>query len=264
MEPFDPIIPSFMEKTALKNTGNTYSQVFTVQGVISNIYPPSHPLNKSKSQYEYVVSAIGETSSFLPVHCILSDKFGGNDDFEVFTLGINQRVTVQCVLGNPESGIIIGGMKNTVGAYPETRGHHWMWRFNKITRGVDKSETYSIKHDNGTEIRVEKSRIVVTDNASNEIIVDKANAKITVTDGKGESIELDQKKNTITINAKDANINVKGNLKAKVSKDATIDAKNIKLNGSKGMVVTAGPGGTWPNDLITGVPIKGLKNVRAG
>jgi len=263
-ETFFPVIPSFMSQTSLKNSGYTYSQVYTVQGVVSAIYPPSDPLNKSKAQYEYLVDAVGETNSHLPLHCILSDRFGGNDDYEVFSLRINQRVTVQCVLGNPESAIIIGGMLNTGVSYPEDRGHHWISRFNKITRNIDKSETYSVKHDDGTEIRVEKAKVVIRDGAKNEITIDKAAAKITISDGAGESIEIDQKTKKITVNAKDMQLNIKGNLTAKVTGDADIKAKTIKLNGSKGTVVTSGVLGTYKRDYITGIPIRGVKNVKAG
>jgi hypothetical protein len=230
-------------------------------GVVQEIYPPSHKSNKSKTQYEYLVAAASTQNSHQHVHCILQDKFGGINDFETYTLKTGQRVVVQCIQGYTENGIILGGIKNFTKVTDESLGHHWTNRFNKITSGVTKDDVHYIKHDDGNEIRIEPTKIKITDGEKLEVTIDKANKNITISDGSGESIVIDQKSKKITIKAKDLNLEVKGNLKAKVSGDCDVKAKNIKLNGSGGKVVTTK---TWPVDPVTGIKVRGVGSVKSG
>jgi hypothetical protein len=263
LEPFKPIVASSITNP-WKHQGDPqlYSKPYTMFGVVQDVYPPSHALNRTRNQYEYLVSVSGERGTYIPIHCVLNDAFGGNNDFEVYTLKKNQQVIIQCLSGSPTSGVIMGGIRNKSETTDVGLGHHWMRRFNKITESITKDDTHYVKHDDGNEIRVEKDQIIVTDNAQNSITVDKKNKKIIITDGSGEAITIDKSAGTITIQTKkDLNLNVNGNLNATVKKTAKIKAKNITLNGSKGKVVTTG---THPVDYVTGIPIKGVKNVKAG
>jgi hypothetical protein len=263
LEPFKPVVASSIAAPWQKQSDpQLHSKTQLFFGTIQAIYPPNHQLNRTKNQYEYLVSTSGDLGTYLPIHCVLSDMFGGNNDFQIFTLRQNQQVLVQCLNGSLTSGIIIGGSRNQTAVTDVNLGHHWMRRFNKITNSVTKEDTYYVKHDEGNEIRVEKDRIHITDNAQNSITLDKKNKKIIITDGSGETITIDKNKGTITVQTKkDLNLEVKGSLNATVKKNAKIKAKSIQLNGGGGKVVTTK---TWKRDLVTGVPFRGVKNVKAG
>lgn len=261
--PFVPVTPNSLVSSWNYKNSQLYSERFTLLGTVQEVLPPSNPKNRSKVQYEYIVAAVGELNSHKSLHCILRDHYGGINDFETFTLKMGQRVTVSCVQGNPDSSVIIGGVQNTTTATPEVLGHFWMNRFNNITRSVTSASEYYIKNDSGTSVSVQTDQIVINDANANQIVVNQAAKNITITDSKGESIVIDQAANTITINAKTLNVNVSGDMAAKVSGKATIDATNINLNGEGGMVVTNGPN-SYSHDYITGIPIIGVPNLKAG
>jgi len=257
---FRPITPSSIS-SAKEYNNFLYSERFMTLGVVSNVLPPSHKENRTKTQYEYLVTVTAELNSHRVLRCILYDGFGGINDYSTFTLKTGQRVAVLCVQGNPDSGLIISCIQNTKTATSEALGHHLISRFNNITSSITKDNVHYVKHDDGNEIRIEPTKIIAKDGAGNQITIDKAAKKIIITDGSGDTITIDKNSKKITIQAKDLNLEVKGNLKANVKGKADIKAKTINLNGSSGKVVTTK---THKVDFVTGIPIKGVGKVKAG
>jgi hypothetical protein len=257
-----PVDRSLAMATSL-NHSMLHSQPFTMMGIVTAVYPPSSPENRSKNQYEYQVKAVGIQKSHTTLHCVVNDRFGGNNDYERYTLRLNQRVLVSCLVGNPNEGVIIGGIKNRLEKDSVDLGHHWIRRFNQITESITKDNVHYIKHDSGNEISIEPNKIIIKDGSGQEILVDKKNKKITITNG-SDVITIDKNKNTIQMNAKDLKVDLKGNLNMNVSGTANIKAKNINFNGGKAGIVTGGPNGSHPVDFVTGAPIKTVRNIKAG
>lgn len=260
-EPFQSITPSSISKSWANPKPSLNQEKYLMLGVVKEVIPPSSSKSRTKTQYEYIVAAVGELNTHKQVHCLLKDHFGGINDFETFTLKTGFRCAVECVQGNPDSGVILGGISNRSVKVDEALGHHWMARFNKITRSITSKDEFYVKHDNGNEMRVEPGQIILQDSTGIKIQVDKTGKKIVITDGSGESITIDKNAKKITVEAKDLNLELKGNLKANVKGNVDVKAKTINLNGSSGKVVTTL---THPVDFVTGIPIKGVGKVKAG
>jgi hypothetical protein len=288
LTPHSYVEPSSFYFADRNDHGNMYALKETYAGYVQEVYPPSHAKNISKIQYEYSVEAVGKQNSYMLFHCIVSDKFGNTNDYEMYTLKKGQKVVVAPVLGSATSGVIVGGLRNFAAFKEEGKGHHWIRRFNKITNMVSEKSEYTIKHDDGTEIKLEKDKITLTDGGTNKVTIDKTGKKITIEDGAGEKIIFDQSAKKLTIEAKDMTLTLKGDLKADVTgkadiavkKAVTLEAKGkvqiksavkveikglqIDLGEGTAPIVTGGPNGTHPVDFITGAPILGLPLIKAG
>lgn len=263
---FRPVSPSSLKASWHYDNSRLYKETFTMMGVVSQVLPPSDPQNRSKTQYEYIVAAVGELNTHKNIHCIWKDKFGGLNDYELYILQTGQRVVVECILGYTDNGIITGGVKNNANVLDESLGHYWQWRVNNITQGVTQDSSFSITQDAGTGLTIDEDMAQFTDgDPSNplQITVDKTGNNITITDSNGESIVIDRAAKSITITANDLNLTVNGDLTAQVSGDASINADTIKLNGEEGEVLTNGPS-SHPVDFVTGIPIMGVMSVKAG
>lgn len=255
------VMPSSIAQALMNNHGNMYKEVHLFVGLVQDVYPPGHPRNRTNIQYEYLVAAIGKLQTHHPIHCIVKDKFGSNNDFEIYTLRKNQKVLVQCILGFNENGVIMGAVKNNLEPMTSDLGHFWKRRFNNITNTIDKDSTYSIKNDNGPEMDVMNDMLVIKDGDGGTITINKSDKTLSIDDGAGESLVLDRKNKKLTINANLMNIVVNGDASIKASGDCSVDAANIKLNGGLGPILTEV---TYPFDPITGIPTTGMKNVRGG
>lgn len=256
--PFTPVLPSSLEED--KSTNSSREQ-FTMIGVVAEVYPPTDARNKSKNQYEYLVNCTGKLNTYKPVQCILRDKFGGGNDFETYTLRLGQRVVVECMLGSPEDGIIIGGVRNLTQQFNDVaNGHFWMRRFSKITNNIDKDSTYSVKHDDGNEVRVEEKKIKLTDGEKMVITIDKEAKKITITDGE-DTLVFDQSAKTVDLKAGKLTVNIDGEATVKAGGKVKVDGSKIELNGGGGAVLTEK---TQTYCWVSGIPFKGQKNVVAG
>lgn len=260
-EPHEYVMPSSIAEALMNTHGNMYNEKDTFVGLIQDVYPPKHPRNRTGIQYEYLVAAIGKLQTHHPIHCVVRDKFGSNNDFEIFTLRKNQKVLVSCILGFNENGVIMGAVKNNSEPMTADLGHFWKRRFNNITNSIDKDSTYSIKNDSGTEVDVKNDMVILSDGSGGKVTVDRTSKTVTIEDGAGESIVLDRGSNTITVTGKTLNININGTASIKASGDCSVDAANIKLNGGLGPILSEV---TYPFDPITGIPTTGIKTVRGG
>src|SRR5271170_5501323 len=90
LEPHAHVVPAAIATSNLNDHSQLYAQNMTLTGIVQDIYPPAHPRNRTKIQYEYLVAGIGKLQTHNPMHCYIRDKFGGFNDFEVFTLKKNQ------------------------------------------------------------------------------------------------------------------------------------------------------------------------------
>jgi hypothetical protein len=173
-------------------------------GTVHTAIPPTDSRNYAKTQYEYVVGctdALFSTTIFN--HCIRAESFGTADNFDDMVLRPGQRVLVHCLFGNKASPIIIGYIRASHLVQSSNPKH---LRFNAIEQifGADKS--WTVKTDAGSKIQVHPERILIDD-------------------GGTESIILDRTKKTLTINAQDLTIKVKGNARVDVSGNSTINTK---------------------------------------
>lgn len=261
LEDFRPVMASSLGSAVYTNDSALKTEPYLFIGTVRQVLPPSSPFNSNKQQYEYLVAVVGELETHKSITCILNDNFGGPDDFDTKTLKTGARVAVLCAQASASSGVIVTCLSNRPSKVDESLGHHWMQRFNQISKSITKDNEFYVKHDNGNEIRIEPTKIQASDAEGNQVILDKSAKTIVITDSSGETITIDRNTNRITIEAKDLNLEVKGNLKANVRGDADITAKNINLNGKSGQVVTTN---THPFDFVTGIKIKGVKKVKAG
>lgn len=270
-------------------------------GKVTEVYPPNHPKNKSKYQYEYAILITGDDYSQLPCQAIKNDTSGMIDDYEDEILTQNTNVFVLFPRGDLSMGVIVGGGRFFKSAQDVAKGKYYLKRFNKIEIGIDKDFNYMVKSDSGPFAQVHTNKVELNDSV-------------------GESIKLDKDKKVLYINANNidiviktdkdsfANITVEGNLNAKVSKTATVqadvmtakvnktltaNAKDVSITASSSAKVKckelnaeasgnakikagsislngeASPITTEQShlnviDLITGVPVNGVKTVKSG
>jgi hypothetical protein len=270
-------------------------------GKVTEVYPPNHPKNRSKYQYEYAILITGDDYSQLPCQAIRNDSSGMIDDYEDEVLSVDANVFVLFPRGDISMGVIMGGGRNFKTAQDVRKGKYFLKRFNRIEMGIDKDFNFMVKSDSGPFAQVHTNKVELNDSV-------------------GESIKLDKDKRVLYINANNidivirtdkdsfANITVEGNLNAKVSKNATIQADvmtatvnktltanakdvsvtasssakvkckeltaeasgkakikatSISLNGEASPITTE-QSHLGVVDLITGVPVNGVKTVKSG
>jgi hypothetical protein len=251
-------------------------------GKITEVYPPNHPNNKSKYQYEYQVLITGDDYAQLPTRAIKNDAYGMIDDYKDEILTKNTNVFVLFPRGDASMGVIMGGGRFTAKAQDPAKGKYYLHRFNKIEIGIDKDYNYMVKSDSGPYTKVNTNKIVLDDSVGENITLDKEN----------KVLSIDANKWVVHIKG-DANITIDGNLTATVAKDATIKAKNvnvtaeaaakikckdltaeasgnakikakaISLNGEQSPITTE-QSHQGVIDLITGVPVIGVPTVKSG
>ena len=142
-ESFRPVMASSLEQVVYSDSKSLNTEPYLFLGTVRQVYPPSSPFNENKQQHEYIIAAVGDLETHKAIRCILYDSFGGPQDFETRILKIGARVAVLCAQANPNSGVIITALSNRPNPVSEALGHHWMTRFNKITRSVTKDDEYS-------------------------------------------------------------------------------------------------------------------------
>jgi hypothetical protein len=227
-------------------------------GMIQEVYSPIDPKNVSKYQYEYQVMLTGNEYATIPMRCIRKDSFGSGDDFDDMIMQAGDKVMVQFPRGDRSVGIIHHSTRNYVAPQNTALGRHWRTRFNQIVKYIDANGNYSVTSDQGPNLQVNTSTIVLDD-------------------ASGDKITIDKSAKSITIDCGTWNVNVSGNATIKVTGDVSLTAANvdvtaqenaivkaasIQLNGSSGQVLTTV---TDPViDTIFGEPTMGVPTVVAG
>jgi hypothetical protein len=227
-------------------------------GMIQEVYAPTDMKNVSKYQYEYQVLVTGEDYATIPCRCVMRDLFGSNDDFDDIVHGLGDKVMVEFPRGDQSVGVIQHSTRNYVAPQNVALGKHWRTRFNQIVKYIDQNGNYSVTSDQGPNLQVNTSTIVLDDSV-------------------GDNIQIDKNAKTLTINANGWNVNVSGDANINVTGDANINGKDvnvtasgnavvqggsIQLNGSSGQVLTTV---TDPIvDSIYGEPTQGVPTVQAG
>jgi phage baseplate assembly protein gpV len=247
-------------------------------GTVMDVIYPEDALNTAKYQTQYRVILTGELYNQFEARCVVTDKFGGDDEFEDVTLRRGVKVLVQFPLGDPSIGVITGTIRSAADSQSRSDGYYYKKRFNKITESIDKADVWTIEHDDGTMIRIESNRILIDDGDGNSILIEQG-SKIKVMSGE---LDIEVADNAVinvsgNVTVKASNISVEGDdvsvkcksLDANVSGSAKIDAKgsvdikgsNIKLNGEMGQVITTM---SQPVCYVSGIPFKGSTTVKAG
>lgn len=264
-EAFTPVFPSSVVDSWGNHNSTLYSQKFMLVGSIVDVIPPNDSKSRSKAQYEYVVSAIGEMNTHRQLYCICQDKFGADDEYEIFTMKKGQRVLVECIQGYGESGVIVGAVaKQDKKKISSSLGHFYEWRFSKFTKAIDKDGTYSLTQDSGPAVKVKRDSIVIQDNTGEQITIDQLKKTITIEDGSGNSIVINRLTGKITLSAKQMSLEATGNINLKTTVGTvSVDARTVYLNSSiaGGNVLTSL---TNPSDIITGIPFLGNRTVKVG
>lgn len=251
-------------------------------GVVDSFLKPSDKLNRSKTEYEYDLTITMDNFTQIPVkHARRMDLSGGPDSHSDETLDVGQKVYVMFLQGMVTHPIIIGMFRQHLKPIDESKGRHKSSRFNQITQEVDQFGNYSVKSDAGPNATVKVFEITLDDSVGESIKLDKAAKKMTINAGEWEvnitgnakitvakdaEIKVDgNMKATVAknldVSAKDVNVKASGETKVKSSKDITVDGKTIKLNGGGGKVITTS---TQKTCYVTGIPFKGVSKVKAG
>lgn len=261
-------------------------------GTISAVRDPTDKLNINKVQYEYDVMIFKVGGAAIPVrHVIRGDLFGSMDDFEDTVLWPGNRVLVWFPDEILNNGIIICAIRNTSKKTSVTEGVHRRVRMNKTEQIVDAEGHLTLKLDQGEKVKIDKKLITIDNSTGESIVINKETKSITVKAGKdwkttlGGSMQVDATENVV-INAKNATVTIKENatVKAgkkcaiqceeadiKATKKATVESAEVKITGKSKIdlneamsPITTEMSHMGVVDLITGVPVQGVKKIKAG
>jgi phage gp45-like len=268
-------------------------------GAITAARPPEDPLNVNKYQYEYDVDCDGEAGTKVPVrHVIAGDLFGSLDEYEDRVFRPANRVVVIFPDDRLNNGIIVCCLRNNARKMARDLGPHHEQRYNKVTDTVDKDGHWTKRLDQGERVQMTKQKITITNANGEEVVIDRASKSILVKAGKdwkttlGGSMQVDAAE-SVTVNCKNATVNAQQNITAKAgkkvevsceeatikaAKKAKVETSEAEVNASKKAVIKGGEiilnEGISPItteishlgvvDLITGVPVQGVKKIKAG
>lgn len=230
-------------------------------GVITAVRPPDDPLNVNKLQYEYDVDVDHDVGTKVPTrHNVRADMFGSLDEYDDNTLRVANRVVMLFPDDALTRGVIIGCLRNTGRKMDRSKGAYRETRFNKVTETTDKSGHWSLKLDQGETILLTKSAITIRNGSGEEVTMDRSSKTISVKAGKdwkatlGGSMQVTAKAK-IELTCKDATVKATGKVK--------ITGGTVDINAATSPVTTE-QSHQGVVDLITGVPVIGVKKVKAG
>lgn len=230
-------------------------------GIIEEVYPPNHAMNSSKLQYEYRALITCDDYSQIPVKVVRIDPYGSYHNYEDAVLAKGYRVFVQFPRGDRSMGVIMGGSRFNATATDSNAGIIYEHRFNEIIETNDFKGAWMMRSTSGPFIKLEKTKISITDtpikqsgtqNANYKAINDAAQS-ITTDPFDGEFIVLDKAKGELFINTnelkivvnknadvhirKDSKVVIEGAATISVTKDATITVQgNTNLNVAKNVM----------------------------
>jgi phage gp45-like len=213
-----------------------YLAVYT--GTVVAVYPPDHPQNKSKYQYEYAVMVSLEGNAQIPVNnCILADSYGSTDNYEHSLLLPNSLVLVVFPKGVLLYGIIIGAVRNFKGKMPTIKNsqQEWKKRYNKFEISIDSNFNYMAKSDFGPFFQIQTDQIVLNDSNTECLMLSKKDKKISLNTNDLEVNVLNvaktvvKKDSSLTVEG-NCTIQVKGNVTLQVEGDVNVTCKNLKAN----------------------------------
>ena len=231
-------------------------------------------------------------------HNVRGELFGSLDEYDDVTLRVASRVVVLFPSDRYNNGVIVCGLRNNSSKMSHDLGAFHETRFNKTTQTVDKDGHWTLKLDQGEFLKVDKSKITFDNSTGEQIIFDKKAKTIFLNAGKDWIIKLGNNAqltaaNSVLINCKNATVTASENVtinaakrliaacenadvtaKAKVTvkcSDAEVNASGkIKLQGGTiDMNQALSPITTEDShldviDLITNVPVVGVKQIKAG
>lgn len=271
-------------------------------GTIEKVVPPSDDKNESKTQYEYEVNITIDRFASIPVKCILMDRFGGwYDEYEDRILTAGTSVFVMMPRGNRVTGVIIGMPRMSTVAQTEPTGkpladppystaspgfpssRRYEKYFLNFTETYEKNTTlgeWTFKHDLGPFIKVEGTKVTISNGATETITIGEGSVTVEAVDAKidaKKSVEVKALGGDINVTATIGNVNVKAN-EVKVNcktvdvkcKDAKIVANKVDIKALSGIDLNKILGGmvlttmTQPTCYVSGIPFKGVPNVKAG
>ena len=249
-------------------------------GTIEKVMSPADSFNVSKYQYEYIVTVTCDLYSQMPVRCIALDPFGSFNAFQDSVFAVGHRVFVMFPKGDRTLGVILGGSRFYGPKTDPSLGLHLKKRFNEVVETYSKEGAWSIVSDDGPNLHVKKTQIVLDDSTGEKIVLDKAAKKITIdcqdweVTVKGKATINVTGAATVSAASADVNISGKANVKAgsanieasgevavKAGGDVKVDGSTVKLNGGSGEVLTTT---TQPRCYVTGAPFIGAPTVKAG
>lgn len=168
------VVPSYLRPSigvpnTISNFTLNYSENSLRTGVVEEIFPPTHPQNRSKRYSEYNVGVIynrgtGPASYTRYFNCIQMDTFGSFADHFNATLRKSTqspkdvsltkgaRVLVLCVNDDTTQGVIIGNLPNSnVPVVQEDLGHHLSFEFNGVQVEINKDGELSLTRKGPTD-----------------------------------------------------------------------------------------------------------------
>jgi hypothetical protein len=230
-------------------------------GIIEEVYPPNHQMNASKLQYEYRALITIDGQAQLPVKCIKLDPYGSIHNYEDSVLTKGCRVFVQFPRGDKSLGVIMGGSRFNNTGTDSKAGIIYEHRFNEIIETNDFKGSWMLRSTSGPFIKLEKTRISITDTPIKQDGIQNANYQatndaaqsITTDPFNGQFIVLDKAKGELFINTnelkiivnqnadvhirKDSKVVIDGAATINITKDATVNVQgNTNLNVAQNVV----------------------------
>lgn len=294
------VIPSFYE---IRPPASGESRAFSMHGlflgeVLGVVYPDDvASVTKRFIEYRVAAQAVldGRLATIEFPHAVLINDLAGLADYGTHTLradakafqkgkqGVGSKVLVQCINGDPNNAVIIGGARDAADATEakdagKGAGHHLVRRFNGVTVRIADDGSLTIERAGPTTATGDLDTNRGTDAQRGQRVVLDAEGGVTVATtvaGKTASdprvveqqIQLDHKAKTLSIKAK-SQLAVEvtaGPIDVSVKGDATITAEgSATVTSTKGDVELAAPkgkvraGGGADNPLVLGKELKQL------
>lgn len=253
-------------------------------GVITAARSPEDPLNVNKYQYEYDVDADGDVGNKIPLrHVVRGELFGSTDEFDDVTLRPGSRVVILAPANNLNAAIIVCALRNNPTKMGKDRGPFRQTRFGKVTQTVDKDGAWILQLDQGEVVSVTKAAITIDNSTGEKIVFDKAAKTITMTAGKDWNVQLGGSMNLtaqqdVLISCRNATVNAQENVTVNAAKKLLAACENAEITASAKVKIKGGTidlnQATSPIttelshmgvvDLITNVPVQGVKTIKAG
>jgi hypothetical protein len=173
--PGGDIVPSILAVSPRRGAhedNNSFNNFFLRMGEVIEIMYPDDKRSRSKKFTEYRVlvqeRSNGTGTGRVYENCLLMNPLGGIADFSSQTLRVDKdddrtkaglgkgtKVLIQCINGEQNSAVIVGGLRDETDKRDEKSkdlGHHFVWHFNGIAIYIDKDGQLLLEYKGKTDI----------------------------------------------------------------------------------------------------------------
>jgi len=263
----DPILPSSLLQQTEDTEFNLHNKIFNNvclrHGVVLECFDIEDEGNISKKVPEYTVMVIeqeqdGGINTSLYKNCVTIQSFGGIGDFFEFKLRASSKaqdtykkgtlnslpndgslVTILCLDGNAEKGIIVGSIAHPSRKTKLTKvaGQHAEGEYNGINWQINKEGEFQVTFKSKTD-----NKGIPQDSKSGGTYfkIDKTGS-VAINDAVGDSISIDKPNQTVNINAaKNISVTAKENISLNSVKNTSISCADLLASASGAAGINVG------------------------